>query len=249
MADNPITAVDALARAVKTDPGRPLVTFYDSGSGERVELSVATVDNWVCKLVNLFSVELALEPGDDIVVDLPTSWQSSVVLLAAWSAGLVVSLRGGGAPALRFVGPSALRQPVESDHVVACSLLPLGGPFASPLPSGWLDFALEVPGQADVVLAPVAVSPTDKAVRTVSDDWSHADLHHRATRRAHDIGLQIGGRLLTDLNPASDDGLVTCVAAPLMMSSSVVLAVNAVAVDRARIAEQERATCAYWCAG
>ena len=249
MVNSPTTAVDALARAVKSDPGRPLVTFYDSGSGERVEMSVGTVDNWVCKLVNLFSVELALEPGDDVVVDLPTSWQSSVVLLAAWSAGLVVSLRTGGAPALRLVGPSALRQPVEASSVVACSLLPLGGPFTSPLPSGWLDFALEVPGQADVVLAPVAVSPTDEAVRTSSGNWSHAELYEQGTRRAHDIGLQTGGRLLTDLNPASADGLVTCVAAPLVMSSSVVLAVNANAVDRARIAEQERATCAHWRAG
>lgn len=244
-----MTTVAALATAHRTDPSRPLVTFYDSASGERVELSVATFDNWVNKLANLFSVELGLAPGDDLVVDLPLSWQSSVVIVGAWSSGLVVSLRGQVSAALRVVGPAALTEPVAADQVLACSLRPLGGGFHRPLPSGWLDFSAEVPGQADVLLSPVDVSTTDEAVRTMTGSWSHGDLVERALKQAPLIGLSPGGRLLTDINPAGETGLATCLAAPLVTGSSVVLLANGGELDRDRIAEQERVTCVWLPAG
>jgi len=243
------TTVAALAAACRADPGRPLVTFYDSGSGERVELSVATFDNWVNKLGNLFGVELGLEPGDDIVVDLPTSWQACVAVLGAWSVGLVVSLQDDLSPALRLVGPAAVVDNAPGEHVLACSLRPLGGEFDGPLPSGWLDFSIEVPGQADMLLAPVAVSATDEAVRTADGLWSHGDLVERALARAQLIGLSPGGRLLTDINPAVEIGLSTCLAAPLVTGSSVVLLANVAGTDRDRIAEQERVTCVWLPAG
>lgn len=243
------TTVAALAAAHRADPGRPLVTFYDSGSGERVELSVATFDNWVNKLGNLFGVELGLEPGDDIVVDLPTSWQACVTILGAWSVGLVVSLQDHLSPALRLVGPAAVVDTAPGEHVLACSLRPLGGEFDRPLPRGWLDFSVEVPGQADMLLAPVAVSATDEAVRTADGFWSHGDLVERALARAQLIGLSPGGRLLTDINPAVEIGLSTCLAAPLVTGSSVVLLANVADTDRDRIAEQERVTCVWLPAG
>jgi uncharacterized protein (TIGR03089 family) len=42
-----------LADLLRRDPGRPLVTFYDDATGERVELSVATYANWVAKTSSL----------------------------------------------------------------------------------------------------------------------------------------------------------------------------------------------------
>ncbi len=234
------------------------MTYYDVGSGERIELSVATYDNWVSKLVNLYVVELGLEPGDQVVVDLPISWQASVVLSAAWSAGLVVSLQNDTVPALRVVGPAAategLGESAEQDsgpvpQVLACSLRPLGGRFTSPLQPGWLDFAAEVPGQADVILAPVTTSAADPAVRTLTTTWTHGELVDRAATRAREIGLEAGGRLLTDLSQASDVGLLTGVAAPLVTGSSVVLLANARDADWSHIAEQERVTCVCRSAG
>ena len=47
-------------------PARPLVTFYDDATGERVELSVATYANWVAKTAGLAQDELdarARRPG------------------------------------------------------------------------------------------------------------------------------------------------------------------------------------------
>ena len=44
-------------------PARPLVTFYDDATGERVELSVATYANWVAKTAGLAQDELDVERG------------------------------------------------------------------------------------------------------------------------------------------------------------------------------------------
>ena len=48
----------------RRDPGRPLVTWYDDATGERVELSVATYANWVAKTASLLVEEHDLERGD-----------------------------------------------------------------------------------------------------------------------------------------------------------------------------------------
>lgn len=246
MDDVALTVVTEFAAARRADSSRPLLTWYDVSTGERVELSVATFDNWVSKLANLFSLELELEPGDDIVVDLPTCWQASVVLLAAWSAGLVVSLAPDSVPALAVVGPAALTEPPSAGAVLACSLRPMSAAFSTPLPPDWLDFAVEVPGQPDSVVLPVAVPPSALAVRTATGSHTHAELAAQATTTASQLGLEPGGRLLTDVSPASEDGLVACLAAPLVRQASVVLLSTAGSVDRERIATQERVTCTYW---
>src|SRR5579859_6537412 len=44
---------DLLRSLLEADPARPLITFYDDATGERVELSVKTFDNWVAKTANL----------------------------------------------------------------------------------------------------------------------------------------------------------------------------------------------------
>ena len=42
-----------LADQVRRSAGRPVVTFYDDATGERVELSAATYANWVAKTAGL----------------------------------------------------------------------------------------------------------------------------------------------------------------------------------------------------
>ena len=49
----PIGPAALLATARDRDPARPLVTHYDDSTGERVELSATTLDNWVAKTANL----------------------------------------------------------------------------------------------------------------------------------------------------------------------------------------------------
>jgi uncharacterized protein (TIGR03089 family) len=242
------SVVSALATALAGDPGRPLVTFYDGSTGERVELSVKTFDNWVNKIANLLSDQLMLEPGDAVRVELPTHWQSAVTLLGVWTAGLHVVFDGATqVPAASVVGPATTRYPDRvHGQAIACSLRPLGGPFAQSLPSGWLDFALEVPSQPDVYVGPSLVQPEHLAVVGASGRLSHRQLVARAFETASRLGLFAGGRLLTDANPCdtrtADVGLV----APLVAGCSVVLVTGCDEAARDSIASQERVTVTDW---
>src|SRR6476619_5240625 len=87
----PETFPAALTASLRGDPGRPLVTFYDDATGERVELSVTTYANWVAKTAGLVQDELDVERGGLVLADLPTHWLGAVWLGAAWTAGLVVT--------------------------------------------------------------------------------------------------------------------------------------------------------------
>jgi uncharacterized protein (TIGR03089 family) len=240
------TVIDALSDALRDDAGRPLVTFYDLATGERVELSVATFDNWVAKIANLLADDLGREPGDRIAVHLPPHWQSTVVIVGAWRAGLVLELSGATAD-VTVVGPAPPPgADTSSGDVLMYSLRPLGGPVLEPLPDGWLDFAVEVPPQPDVVIQPADVVPVAAASVSLSGPLSHGELLAQATTAASDLGLPTHGRLITDANPARASGLVPAFAAPLVVGGSVVIVANASADQRARIAEQEHAATALW---
>ena len=135
------TFSDVLARRLRADPGRPLVTFYDHATGERTELSVTTYANWVAKTASLLAEECDLERGDRLLVDLPAHWLGPVVLGAAWTVGLEVVWPGSPAAddATAVVcGPSSL--PRYADRagdvpVVATALLPFGVRFPEPVPA------------------------------------------------------------------------------------------------------------------
>ena len=59
MADN---IARVFAAAIAADPARPLLTWYDDATGERTELSGATLANWVAKTANLLVDEVGPEP-------------------------------------------------------------------------------------------------------------------------------------------------------------------------------------------
>ncbi len=208
------TVVDALAGALRSAPGRPLITMYDDAAGERVELSVVTFDNWVCKLANLFTSDWELETGDLVSIQLPMHWRAVAATMAAWTAGLVVTF--------------------EPNSAAAASL------------GDWDSFASEVPGQPDQLIMPSAVTGATGALTPDARVWTHADLIRRGLAAADRMGLDVGGRLVTDLNPASESGVDIALLAPLVTDSSVVLVVNVSAERRDRIAAQERVTCRRW---
>jgi uncharacterized protein (TIGR03089 family) len=242
------TLIEALAGALREDPGRPLVTFYDLASGERVELSLATFENWVAKVANLLTDQLERQRGDRIAVYLPPHWQTTVLTLGAWRAGLAVELAGSSAD-VAVVGPD--RQPgpdISSGDVIVCSLRPLGGPVVDPLPTGLIDFAVDVPAQPDVVVDPRALSPDDPAAMLITGPLTHRDLLAQAMSTAGELGLPTGGRLITDADPARASGIVPALAAPLAVGGSVVIVANAHGRhdERTRIAEQEHAATALW---
>jgi uncharacterized protein (TIGR03089 family) len=243
MPDPPSTVVSALAWALRSEPGRPLVTMYDDATGERVELSVTTFDNWVSKLANLFTADWGLVPGDLVGIDLPPHWQSMVAAVGAWTAGLTVSLDPTQSVAARIVGPAWAGDPRRSGEVLATSLRPMGQGFAGPLPAGWLDWASEVPAQPDALLMPQPLDAEDVALVVPDGAVTHSGLVERGRDAARACGLDGGARLLTDLNPVDPTGIDIALLAPLVTASSVVLLVNAAAGRVELVAAQERVSC------
>lgn len=130
---------ELLRAALGEDPARPLITFYDDRSGERVELSVKTFDNWVAKTANLLQDELNAAPEDRAALLLPAHWQSAVWLLACWSVGVTAVPAGDPAEAQLVVsGPDGLAAAEAcGGERVALALRPLGGRFPQRPEGSW----------------------------------------------------------------------------------------------------------------
>ena len=72
---------------LRDNPAGPRITYYDDATGERVELSTATLANWAAKTANLLRDELGAGPGTRVGVLLPAHWQTAAVLLGIWWIG------------------------------------------------------------------------------------------------------------------------------------------------------------------
>ncbi|GAA3850233.1 TIGR03089 family protein [Streptomyces sp. NPDC003328] len=219
------TSADLLRSALAADPARPLVTFYDDATGERVELSVATFANWVAKTANLLQGDLAAEPGDRVALLLPAHWQTAVWLLACASVGVVADVGGdAGAADMVVSGPDALDAARAcSGERVALALRPLGGRFPQ-TPDGFLDYAVEVPSQGDRFQPYAPVAPEEPALIVAGAEYTAAEVVERARGDAPDLGLTgPGSRLLSALPYDTWEGLSAGLYAPLATGASVVL--------------------------
>jgi uncharacterized protein (TIGR03089 family) len=239
---DPTTPAGLLAAALAADPSRPFLTFYDDSTGERVELSLTTLDNWVAKTANFCQDGLGTEPGERLTLALPPHWQGAVWMLAAWSAGLVVDLsdaagvRAQGSAEVVVTGPASVDAAVAAGgrDTIALALRPLGGPFTDPLQAGVWDFGAEVSSYADEFRPYVPVESDAPAALLGDPDGpdgpdgpvTSAALVARAYARADQLGLEAGSRLLTDANPAGPGGFLDALLAPLARQASVVLVRN-----------------------
>jgi uncharacterized protein (TIGR03089 family) len=216
-----------------SNPGAPLVTFYDHASGERTELSRTTYANWVAKTASYLVEECDLERGGRVQVDLPAHWLGTVFLGACWTVGISVVTK---APDAVITGPrtvNAWAGRVGSMPVVACALAPLAGRFTETLPTGVRDFGIEIWSQPDVFVPWDPPSGDDAA----TDDRSQAALFELAASRGL---LSEGGRLASLANPV-DDGLLGF-AEVIAQRGSLLLVANP---DRDRLTstfDAERAT-------
>ncbi|MBT3153304.1 TIGR03089 family protein [Streptomyces sp. CHD11] len=224
------TPADLLGSALAADPVRPLVTFYDDATGERVELSVATFANWVAKTANLLQDELSVEPGDRVALLLPAHWQTAVWLLACASVGVVADMAGDPAAAdVAVSGP----EPESLEAARACpgsrialALRPLGGRFPQP-PEGFADYAVEVPGQGDRFTPYAPVDPEGPALIVAGREFTGAEVVERARAEAPDLGLTgPASRVLSGLSFDTWEGLSAGLYAPLATGGSVVLCRN-----------------------
>jgi uncharacterized protein (TIGR03089 family) len=247
------TLPDLLTSLLRNDPARPLVTFYDDDSGDRVELSVKTFENWVAKTANLLQGELSADPGEHVALWLPTHWQTAVWVCAAAACGVTISAdpRVRAPVDVAVCGPDSLAAATGSGarDVVALSLRPMGRGFDDGLPDGATDYAREVLAQGDSFLPLAAPDGEAEFLLSAEGPLSQRELLERARARSGDLGLDPAGRLLTDANPAQEAGLVGGLLAVMVTGGSVVLTRHAdpAAVD-GRVT-QERVTAQWWCDG
>ncbi len=230
------TFAEVLAAQLRRDPGRPLLTFYDHATDERVELSVTTYANWVAKAAGLLTEVADLERGMSLRIDLPPHWLSPVFLGAAWSVGLRVTTDNDpdavvcGPESLDAWAPRAGQLPV-----LACSLRPLGVRFAEPLPAGVLDVGVEIWSQPDGWAAWDPPGDDDLATDTLTQ------------REVNDLTAAVGchltdgGRLLSVADPASPPGMATFTE-PLGRGGSLVLVRNPDPDRLDSVYDAERAT-------
>jgi uncharacterized protein (TIGR03089 family) len=243
-----------LSAAVDGDPTRPLLTYYDDATGERAELSGATLANWVAKTANLLVDGVGAEPEEVALVALPPHWQTAAVLLGCWSAGLIVTtvplpsgvtvaflgtgspgrvatasakpaITGSGGPAVTgSAGPA-----VTGERYVL-GLRPLGMPLpVDELPPGYVDFNAEVRGHGDRFVPVVPVSADTPAV----PGSTQRELAGRAATRARELGIATGDRVLVDASGYPDD--LDWLLAPLAAGASIVLCGH---LDRAGLASR-----------
>lgn len=232
-----LTSVPAADRA------RPLLTYYDDATGERVELSAITLENWVNKTANLLVDDCGLGLGDRAAVLLPPHWQTAAVLFGIWSAGLSADIRSAASDGVSGVsGPpgaaSADEQDADSGQIdvvfaaynrVACAppavdrfvlgLAPLGAPLdESAVPAGFRDYVAEVRGQADEFgWYPRQLDPE-------ADVSNEGDLVTVAHDLAVSCDLHPGDRVLVDTRQVEHP--VRWLLAPLTAGASVVLCAN-----------------------
>jgi uncharacterized protein (TIGR03089 family) len=205
------------------DPARPLITWYDDATGDRSELSGATLANWVAKTANLLVDGCGLGPGDRAAVLLPPHWQTAAVLLGCWSAGVVV-IPAGTAPGpvdVLFAASELLAQAEQwrAGDRFALALAPLAAPLRT-VPPGFADYVVEVRGYGDHF---EGGGPEGLGGGTITSDSQTGpdELAARSRARATELGIHGGDRVLVDAGVHGDpaDWLL----GPLLAGASIVL--------------------------
>ncbi|WP_051807625.1 TIGR03089 family protein [Actinoplanes subtropicus] len=197
-----------------------LLVYCDDATGERVGLGAAEVGEWSAATAALLTEECGLAPGDLVAVLLPPHWQTAVVLLGAWSAGMAVSFPEW-APAGPFEATFVERRRVGSwiDEVPSARhqfALGPGSPLAD-VPPDYRDFLTAV--RPHLGAAPPAW-PSNLRAASAFGEYEAVALEVAASQ-----GIRRGDRVLIDLTTASTQPLMWLLA-PLSVGASVVLCAN-----------------------
>ena len=233
-----MTPEQAFAELLRAEPARPFVTYYDEATGERTELSVKSLANWVAKTHHLLVDELGLGVGDTALVGTVAHWITYPVLLGCLTAGLALTPDETGDAAVAFVDPEHVERATKVPDVYAVAPHSAAIGFGDVTPAGTNDYVLSVRPQQDkwpsVYLAATDADPC-------LADQSRAEVMERAAERAAVLGLKPGGRLLSTADWADSGAWIDALFVPLAISGSVVLVRNAGAETVGRRADQERA--------
>jgi uncharacterized protein (TIGR03089 family) len=241
------TVPSLFAAVVAVDPSLPLLTYYDDATGERTELSGASLANWAAKTANLAVDGCGLGGGSVAAIWLPPHWQTAGVLLGCWTAGLVVAYGEPTADAAEIAFASAeavaAGAPTGECERYVLGLDPMGRPMREAAlpeaPELWQDYSTAVRAHGDHYGGPPA-RPGDVALLDPDGNpVSHEQLLRRARERAERLAIPAAGRVLIDADayPYPLDWLL----APLVLGSSIVLCTHTDAKKVPARAETEKA--------
>jgi uncharacterized protein (TIGR03089 family) len=235
-----MTPERSFAELLQRDPARPFVTYYDEATGERSELSVRSLANWVAKTHHLLGTELGLGTGDTVLVSLPAHWISVPVVLGCLTAGLRFADGSDPAADVAFVTPETLTRADGVPEVYAIAPGSAATGFGDDPPPGTQDYVSAVRPHEDAWAGVrLAAGPDDPC-------WGGRTRHQvaeAAIDRAAALGLGPGARLLSTREWDGPADWVDTLLAPLAVGGSVVYVRNC--ADPAvleRRAGQERAT-------
>lgn len=231
---HPLTPEGRFADLLAAEPARPFVTYYDEATGERTELSVKSLANWVAKTHSLLVDELGLGVGDTALLDVPAHWISVPILLGCLTAGL--ALTSDGPADVAFVaGPPSTDQLPDAPDVYAIAPDSAAVGFRGEPPAGTSDYVSAVRPQADAWAGVhLAAGPDDPCL---------PGLTRRAVVEHATAALPAGARILTTRDWSGPQDWLYTVLAPLAVRGSVVFVRNC--VDDAVLARrrsQERVT-------
>jgi uncharacterized protein (TIGR03089 family) len=141
------------------NPAGPRITYYDDATGERIELSTATLANWAAKTGNLLRDELGATPGSRVALLLPAHWQTAAVLFGIWWIGADVVFGGEADIALCTANRiDEADAAVGMGEIAVLSLDPFGKPVPD-LAVGLTDYATAVRVHGDQIVPERAAGP------------------------------------------------------------------------------------------
>lgn len=221
-----------------------MITYYDDGNSERIELSSVSFNNWVHKTANLLVDELLIEPGNPVALplarDAPAHWTTLAWVAAIWRVGCPVVIGSGSDAPVEVVGPDAANGADIRDAAerVACSLHPLGLGFDQPLPQDVLDYGQEVHSQPDIFTGPLP--PESAPAWSEDDDQLTQEDAARGFADRSAIRTMIARRHI-----AADDEPIwpivrRALVEPVITGGSVVVFIGTDAARRQAVADSER---------
>lgn len=216
------------------NPAGPRITYYDDATGERIELSTATLANWAAKTANLLRDELGAEPGSRVAPMLPAHWQTAAVLFGIWWIGCEVVLASGDAE-IALCTADRLDEAdaaVGMGEVVVLSLDPFGKPVPD-LPVGVTDYATSVRAHGDQIVPERNPGPA-------LDGRSVDDVLAAAQASAASQELTAADRLMSTASWDTSDDLIDHLLAVYAAGASLVQVANPdpTLLDRRRESEK-----------
>jgi uncharacterized protein (TIGR03089 family) len=207
---------------LRNNPAGPRITYYDDATGERIELSTATLANWAAKTANLLRDELGAGPGSRVGILLPAHWQTAGVLFGVWYIGAEVVL-GQEDCDIACCTPARLDEAdaavaASGGEVIALSLDPFGKPVPD-LPFGITDYATSVRVHGDQIVPERQPGPA-LAGRSTDDVLAAA----RMSAAARD--LTATDRVLSTAGWDTPDALIDNLLALYVAGASLVQVAN-----------------------